>query len=136
MRMCKRSAVLPDGWYRTKSWRRKHFGCCDTDDAMSDAAAGSAASETAPLLEAVPNVSEGRRRDVLDRLSASAGGAGAQLLHVTSDPDHNRSVFTLAGAAAPLSTALLALFETAVAEIDLRRQRGVHPRVGAVDVVP
>lgn len=103
---------------------------------MPDAAASSAAAEAAPLLEAVPNVSEGRRREVLDRLIASAAAGGAHLLHVTSDPDHNRSVLTLAGAAEPLRAALLALFETAVAEIDLRTQRGVHPRVGAVDVVP
>jgi len=89
------------------------------------------------LLEAIPNVSEGRRREVVDRLAAAAAGTtGLTLLDRCSDPDHDRSVFTLAGAAPDLVAALLALYEVAVAEIDLGRQRGVHPRVGAVDVVP
>jgi glutamate formiminotransferase len=74
---------------------------------------------------------------VVDRLAAAAGGVpGAALLDRSSDPDHDRSVFTLAGPAPALVAALLALYEVAVAEIDLTRQRGVHPRVGAVDVVP
>lgn len=90
-----------------------------------------------PPLECVPNVSEGRRPEVISRLSAAVTSApGVQLLDVSSDPDHNRSVFTLAGKAGPLHSALLALYETAVAEIDLTRHEGVHPRVGAVDVVP
>ncbi len=59
-----------------------------------------------------------------------------QLLDVSSDPDHNRSVLTLAGAAPGLIQGLLALYEVALAEIDLRRHAGVHPRIGAVDVVP
>jgi glutamate formiminotransferase len=89
------------------------------------------------LLEAIPNVSEGRRREVVDRLAAAAAGAaGVTLLDRCSDPDHHRSVLTLAGSAPDLIAALLALYEVAVAEIDLTRQRGVHPRVGAVDVVP
>jgi len=89
------------------------------------------------LLETIPNVSEGRRPAVVDRLAAAAAGApGVALLDRSSDPDHDRSVFTLAGAADDLVAALLALYEVAVAEIDLTRQRGVHPRVGAVDVVP
>jgi glutamate formiminotransferase len=74
---------------------------------------------------------------VVDRLAAAAAGVpGAALLDRSSDPDHDRSVFTLAGPAPALVAALLALYEVAVAEIDLTRQRGVHPRVGAVDVVP
>jgi glutamate formiminotransferase len=90
-----------------------------------------------PLLECVPNVSEGRRPEVISRLSAAVTSApGVRLLDVSSDPDHNRSVFTLAGEAGPLHSALLALYETALAEIDLTRHEGVHPRVGAVDVVP
>lgn len=89
------------------------------------------------MLEAVPNVSEGRRREVVDRLAAAAAGvAGATLLDRGSDPDHDRSVLTLAGPAPELIDALLALYEVALAEIDLRGHRGVHPRVGAVDVVP
>jgi glutamate formiminotransferase len=89
------------------------------------------------LLESVPNISEGRRPEVLERLAdAAASVAGAHLLDRSADPDHNRSVFTLAGEAKPLEEALLRLFAEALASIDLRRHRGVHPRVGAVDVVP
>jgi glutamate formiminotransferase / 5-formyltetrahydrofolate cyclo-ligase len=88
-------------------------------------------------LECVPNVSEGRRPEVVARLAAAAASApGARLLDASSDPDHNRSVLTLAGEAEGLQAALLALYEAALAEIDLTRHQGVHPRVGAVDVVP
>jgi glutamate formiminotransferase len=93
-------------------------------------------------LECVPNVSEGRRRDVIDRLARAAGSRpGARLLDLHSDRDHDRSVLTLAGDAEALTGALVALFEVAVAEIDMRRRgraepKGVHPCMGAVDVVP
>ncbi len=90
-----------------------------------------------PLLECVPNVSEGRRPETIRRLAAAlAATPGAHLLHQTSDADHNRSVFTLAGEPEPLVAALLALYAVAKDEIDLSAHRGVHPRVGAVDVVP
>ncbi len=90
-----------------------------------------------PPLECVPNVSEGRRPEVVARLAAAASSPpGVRLLDVSSDPDHNRSVLTLAGEAEGLVQGLLALYEVAIAEIDLRRHEGVHPRVGAVDVVP
>jgi glutamate formiminotransferase len=88
-------------------------------------------------LECVPNVSEGRRPEVVARLAAAASAPpGVRLLDVSSDPDHNRSVLTLAGDAEGLLQGLLALYEVALAEIDLTRHQGVHPRVGAVDVVP
>jgi glutamate formiminotransferase / 5-formyltetrahydrofolate cyclo-ligase len=88
-------------------------------------------------LECVPNVSEGRRPDVVARLArAAASPPGVRLLDVSSDPDHNRSVLTLAGEPDGLHASLLALYETALAEIDLRSHEGVHPRVGAVDVSP
>ena len=61
---------------------------------------------------------------------------GVRLLDHSSDASHNRSVFTLAGDAAGVERAVLALFERAVADIDLRTHRGEHPRMGAVDVVP
>ena len=90
-----------------------------------------------PSLECVPNVSEGRRPEVVARLAAAASSPpGVTLLDVSSDPDHNRSVLTLAGEVEGLVQGLLALYEVALAEIDLRRHDGVHPRVGAVDVVP
>ena len=90
-----------------------------------------------PPLECVPNVSEGRRPEVIARLTAAVSASpGVRVLDVSSDPDHNRTVLTLAGDTDGLHAALLALYETALAEIDLNRHRGVHPRVGAVDVVP
>jgi glutamate formiminotransferase len=89
------------------------------------------------VIECVPNVSDGRRPDVIDRLASSIGHiAGVRLLDRSSDPAHNRSVFTFAGDAQPVADAVLALFETAVAAIDLRSHSGAHPRLGAVDVVP
>ena len=88
-------------------------------------------------LECVPNVSEGRRPEVVARIAAAAASApGARLLDVSSDPDHNRSVLTLTGGAEALHAALLALYGAALAEIDLTRHQGVHPRLGAVDVAP
>ena len=87
------------------------------------------------MLEAVPNVSEGRDPTTIAAIG-EAFGRGAALLDVHSDRDHNRSVFTLAGDAADLVAALLAGIAEAVARIDLRQHEGVHPRVGAADVVP
>ena len=89
------------------------------------------------LIECVPNVSEGRRTGVIDRLAASIEDvAGVRALDRSSDPTHNRSVFTFAGDTQSVADAVLALFETAVAAIDLRSHSGAHPRLGAVDVVP
>jgi glutamate formiminotransferase len=89
-----------------------------------------------PALECVPNVSEGRRPEVVARLAAAAAAPGVRLLDVSSDPDHNRTVLTLAGEPDALVAGLLALYEAALEVIDLRRHSGVHPRIGAVDVVP
>jgi glutamate formiminotransferase len=89
-----------------------------------------------PILECVANVSEGRDLERVARFAAAAVRGGAKLLDATSDPDHHRSVFTLAGEPEPLHGGLVALAELAVAEIDLRRHDGIHPRVGALDVVP
>jgi glutamate formiminotransferase len=88
------------------------------------------------VLECVPNVSEGRRPAVISRLAAAVAGPGVQVLDVSSDADHNRSVFTLAGEPEALIAGLLDLYAAAVREIDLRCHEGVHPRIGAVDVVP
>jgi glutamate formiminotransferase len=86
-------------------------------------------------LEAVPNFSEGRDRETIDALGAALS-ARARLLDVHVDGDHNRSVFTLAGQADELVEALLAGIECARERIDLHGHEGVHPRVGAADVVP
>jgi glutamate formiminotransferase / 5-formyltetrahydrofolate cyclo-ligase len=89
------------------------------------------------IIESVPNVSEGRRTDVVDRIvEAVERVPGARLLDRSSDASHNRSVITMAGEPAPLKQAILALYEVAVAAIDLRTHSGEHPRLGAVDVVP
>lgn len=86
------------------------------------------------LFESVPNFSEGRRADVLAELERAA--RLATLLDVDPDPDHNRTVVSLAGPREQLSRALLAAVAVAVERIDLRDHFGVHPRVGAADVVP
>ena len=90
-----------------------------------------------PIIESIPNVSEGRRPDVVDRLVAAIDRTpGVRLLDRSSDPSHNRSVLTLVGDAAALKTATLALVAAAVEAIDLRTHTGEHPRLGAVDVIP
>ncbi|HET7471883.1 MAG TPA: glutamate formimidoyltransferase [Candidatus Limnocylindrales bacterium] len=89
------------------------------------------------LVESVPNVSEGRRLDVVERLATAVTSvAGVHLLDRTSDASHNRSVFTIAGPAGAVSDALEELVAAAVREIDMDEHWGEHPRIGAVDVVP
>jgi glutamate formiminotransferase len=88
------------------------------------------------LLECVPNASEGADGDVVRRLADAVEAAGGRLLDVHRDVDHHRSVFTFLGPPPVVERAALALGRAAVALIDLRRHRGVHPRMGAVDVVP
>ena len=87
------------------------------------------------MLEAVPNVSEGRDRASIGEIGRSFA-TGVSLLDVHSDADHHRSVFTLAGEDGRLVHALVAGVARALDLVDLRRHEGVHPRVGAVDVVP
>src|SRR5437867_11282550 len=89
------------------------------------------------LFESVPNISEGRRPEVVAEIvEAIKASGGATVLDVSSDPDHNRSVLTLAGDADGLYAASLALFEAAIGRIDLRTHKGEHPRMGAVAVLP
>jgi glutamate formiminotransferase / 5-formyltetrahydrofolate cyclo-ligase len=90
-----------------------------------------------PIIECIPNVSEGRRPEVVDAIAGAIRAVnGVRLLDYSSDASHNRSVFTLAGDAAGIKAAVLAIYERAVAAIDLRTHSGEHPRLGAVDVVP
>jgi glutamate formiminotransferase len=89
-----------------------------------------------PSLECVPNVSEGRDPERLRRLAEAVTSAGADLLDVHADVDHHRSVFTFAGPPGTVERAALALAVRAVGLIDLRRHAGVHPRIGALDVMP
>jgi glutamate formiminotransferase len=89
------------------------------------------------LIESVPNYSEARRTEVVDRLAAAVAVTdGAHLLDRTSDPSHNRSVLTLAGDALAVQRALEATIEVAIDAIDMERHTGEHPRIGAVDVIP
>ena len=86
------------------------------------------------LFESVPNFSEGRRQDVIDAIALAAGDA--YVLDTDADPDHNRAVVSLAGFRPKLVDALVKAVGEAVDRIDLRAHSGVHPRVGAADVVP
>ena len=89
------------------------------------------------IVECVPNISEGRRPDVIDGLASVIGATpGVRLLDRTSDPDHNRSVFTFAGDPGAVERAALALIDATYRVVDMRGHRGEHPRLGAVDVVP
>ena len=89
------------------------------------------------IVECVPNFSAGRDSTVVEALeSAIASVAGLAVLDRTADPDHDRCVITFAGSPAAVQEAAVRAVETATALIDLNQQRGVHPRVGAADVIP
>ena len=90
-----------------------------------------------PLVECVPNFSEGRRPTILARLAdAIRSVPGVRLLDVSADPDHNRAVFTIVGGPEAVYEAAYRSAAAAVAALDLRTHTGVHPRIGAVDVIP
>jgi glutamate formiminotransferase len=88
------------------------------------------------LLECVPNISEGRDSETIDRCVQAVAACGVRVVHRTSDPVHNRSVLTMAGAYDELREAALALAAVTIERIDLRAHAGVHPRIGALDVLP
>jgi glutamate formiminotransferase len=85
------------------------------------------------VLLAVPNVSEGRDPAAIDQIGRAFD---ARLLDVHSDPDHHRSVFTLAGSPGRLAQPIAAGAHTAIGLIDISHHAGLHPRVGAIDVAP
>ena len=87
-------------------------------------------------LETVPNFSEGRDRVTLDALGAALESGGARVLDVHADMDHNRSVFTTCGSAGGLRQGLIAAALVAIERIDVRANDGVHPCLGALDIVP
>jgi glutamate formiminotransferase / 5-formyltetrahydrofolate cyclo-ligase len=89
-----------------------------------------------PLFEIVPNLSEGRDATTIDAAIDAARATGAHVLHHTSDPVHNRSVLTIAGTEIQVLNAAVAIAGVAVERIDLREHQGVHPRIGALDVLP
>jgi glutamate formiminotransferase len=86
------------------------------------------------LLLAAPNVSEGRDLAALEEIER--GFAPARLIDLHSDPDHGRSVFTLAAPQGELARGLLGGARAALERIDLTNHRGLHPHVGALDVMP
>jgi glutamate formiminotransferase len=89
------------------------------------------------IVECVPNFSEGRRQEVIDRIvEALASVEGGRVLDVQSDADHNRSVVTMVGEPEAVEEAAFRGIERAARLIDMDRHRGEHPRMGATDVVP
>jgi glutamate formiminotransferase len=90
------------------------------------------------IIECIPNISEGRRPEIVREIAAAVGASAptVRVLDVSSDAEHNRSVLTLAGDAAGLTAGILTLFARALDVVDLRTHHGEHPRMGAVDVVP
>ena len=89
------------------------------------------------IVECVPNFSEGCDAAKVARIAAAIGSApGVAVLGQTMDTDHNRSVITFAGPPDAIGEGALRGIESAAAEIDLNRHQGVHPRIGAADVVP
>jgi glutamate formiminotransferase len=90
------------------------------------------------LVECVPNISEGRRPEVVDEIVAAFAGAATEVLVLdrSSDPDHHRTVITLMGPGPALVEAAVAGARACAGLIDLNHHRGVHPRMGALDVLP
>ena len=90
-----------------------------------------------PLIECIPNFSEGRRTEVIEEiLDTLRGKEGIRLLDYSSDKDHNRTVVTLVGTPEGLLAHLPLFIGKAKELIDLRQHQGQHPRMGAVDVLP
>jgi len=89
------------------------------------------------IVQCVPNISEGRRLDVVEKIVDQVRQTeGVQLLDYSSDHDHNRTVITYVGDLAGVQEASFRLTREAVALIDLEKHQGAHPRIGAVDVIP
>ncbi|MGH7388457.1 MAG: glutamate formimidoyltransferase [Candidatus Rokuibacteriota bacterium] len=89
------------------------------------------------LVECVPNVSEGRDRARIEAFADAVRATPAvTLMNVHADPDHHRAVYSFAGAPAAVEAAALALAARVIGALDLRTHAGVHPRIGALDVVP
>ena len=88
------------------------------------------------IVECVPNISEGRDQDKINRIVDAARIEGVKILGVEPDPDYNRTVITFAGASDAVEEAAIKLIEKAIEEIDMRTHSGEHPRMGCVDVCP
>ncbi len=88
------------------------------------------------IIECVPNISEGRRKEVVEEIVKNLRSTGVKILDYSSDPDHNRSVITFVGDKETVKKGALQVARDAVRLIDLRKHHGTHPRMGAVDVIP
>lgn len=88
------------------------------------------------ILEAVPNVSEGRDAARISAFSRALGAHGCSVLDVHSDTDHNRSVFTVLGGPQEIADSLVGAARKVVEHVDMRVHEGAHPCLGALDVVP
>lgn len=88
------------------------------------------------MIECVPNLSEGRSLDTVERIADVVRSEGCHVLDIHTDADHNRSVLTIVGEPRDIVRGIVSMVEAAIPLIDMRRHEGEHPRIGAVDVVP
>ena len=93
-------------------------------------------TELTRLVECVPNISEGRRSEVVEEIVAAFAAPGVLVLDRSSDPDHHRTVITLMGPGPALVEGAVAGAKACAHLIDLNHHAGVHPRMGALDVLP
>jgi len=88
------------------------------------------------IIECVPNISEGKRKEVIEEIIKNLKKTGVKILDYSSDPDHNRSVITFIGNKKNIEEGAIQVAKDALRLIDLRKHKGTHPRMGAVDVIP
>ena len=88
------------------------------------------------IIQCIPNFSEGRRPEVVEKIADAISAAGARVIDFSGDPDHNRSVITFIGDPAAIERGVIAGARQAIELIDMRAHHGEHPRVGAIDVIP
>ena len=91
---------------------------------------------TKAIIECVPNISEGRDIEKVNRIVDAARVNGVKILGIEPDPDYNRTVITFAGTKDEVENAALLLIKKAIEEIDMTSHTGEHPRLGCVDVCP
>jgi glutamate formiminotransferase len=120
-----------------KAHLRKDESATHHEDSLSASVDAAYTGRVVKLVECVPNVSEGRRLEVVDVIAQAATSVpGVRLLDRSSDADHHRSVLTLAGPPSEVADAMEAVVAAAIEHIDMRIHSGRHPRLGAVDVIP
>lgn len=88
------------------------------------------------IIESIPNFSEGTDTDTVEKILDDFRSSDVKLVDYTFDSDYNRLVVTVIGESEKVKAALLKASSTAINRIDMRKHRGAHPRMGAVDVVP